>query len=72
MSKTKTVYRLLSCPFCGSDDVKVSKIYARVRAYSAVCHCHCCFASAGDRETEKQAAAAWNTRANELIGGQDG
>ena len=50
---------LLSCPFCGSTDIKV--IQATVSGY--VTTCNDCWAASRAEVTKDDAIAAWNRRA---------
>jgi len=54
---------LLPCPFCNSDDVMVLDVEptGQMSEYSHV-HCANCLANGPMKQSDKQAATAWNTR----------
>ena len=52
--------KLKPCPFCGGEEANVSN-WGMWRAWCAKCN-----ATASDHLTEKEAAAAWNRRADRI------
>ncbi|WP_415421474.1 Lar family restriction alleviation protein [Acetobacter fabarum] len=54
---------LKSCPFCGSDDVRITN---SLHPY-VTCHNPSCEADGPVCNTTEQAITAWNTRAGEKV-----
>lgn len=54
---------LLSCPFCGCEDVRLVEV-ARVPGWTVACNLGPCAGNIGYRETAEKAVAAWNRRAD--------
>jgi len=53
---------LESCPFCGSNELKVKNVW---QTYKFVA-CNACKAGGPVRKDEKEAIGAWNKRADQL------
>lgn len=57
MVRRTKMEELKSCPFCGSNDVTMCKVYP-----SSYARCRVCGAEGGLRGSHDEAAAAWNSR----------